>query len=68
VDHLGAALLGLDHPLEAHRVLLGHVGAHDEDAVGVLQVLLERGGAAAPEGGPQTGDGGAMSYAGLILD
>jgi hypothetical protein len=30
-------------------VLLGHVGAHDENAVGVLQVLLERGGAAAPE-------------------
>jgi hypothetical protein len=49
VDHLGAALLGLDHPLEPDRVLLGHVRAHDQDAVGVLQVLLERGGAAAPE-------------------
>ena len=56
VDDLRAALLGLHHPLEADRVLLGHVRAHDQDAVGVLQVLLERGGAAAPERGPQTGD------------
>ena len=50
------------------RVLLGHVRAHDQDAVGVLQVLLEGGGAAAPERGPQTGDRGAVSYAGLVLD
>ena len=65
---LRPALLGLHHPLEAHRVLLGHVRAHDQDAVGVLQVLLERGGAAAPERGPQTGDRGGVSYAGLVLD
>ena len=32
------------------------------------EVLLERGGAAAPERGPQTGDGGGVSYAGLVLD
>src|SRR5213592_4189532 len=68
MDQLRAALLGLHHPLEADRVLLGHVGAHDQDAVGVLQVLLERGGAAAPERGPQTGDRRAVSYAGLVLD
>src|SRR5205085_12003511 len=53
---------------EAHRMLLGHVRAHDQDAVGVLQVLLERGGAAAPERGPQTGDRGAVSYPSLVLD
>jgi hypothetical protein len=68
VDDLGAALLGLDHPLKADRMLLGHVRAHDQDAVRVLQVLLERGGAAAPERGPQTGDRRAMSYASLVLD
>src|SRR5919206_453738 len=68
VDHLRAALLGLDHPLEADRVLLGHVRAHDQDAVGVLQVLLERRGATAAERGPQTGDRGGVSYAGLVLD
>src|SRR6185436_16230764 len=68
VEDLRAARLGLNHPLEAHRVLLGHVRAHDQDAVGVLQVLQERGGAAAPERGPQTGDGGGVSYARLVLD
>ena len=68
VDDLRAALLGLHHPLEADRVALGHVRALDHDAVGVLQVLLEVGGAAAPERGPQTGDRGGVSYAGLVLD
>ena len=68
VDDLRAALLGLHHPLEADRVALGHVRALDHDAVGVLQVLLEGGGAAAPERGPQTGDRGGVSYAGLVLD
>ena len=56
VDQLGPAPLGLHHPLEADRVALGHVRAHDHDAVAVGEVLLERGGAAAPERGPQTGD------------
>ena len=60
--------LRLHHPLEADRVALGHVRAHDQDAVGVLQVLLEGRGAAPAERGPQTGDGGGVSYAGLVLD
>ena len=68
VDHRRAPRLGLHHPLEADRVALGHVGALDDDAVGVLQVLLERGGAAPAERCPQTGDGGAVSDAGLVLD
>src|SRR3712207_7456846 len=34
---------------ETHRVTLGHVAAHDDDAVRVRQVLLERGGTAATE-------------------
>src|SRR6185436_1501896 len=45
-----------------------HVRALDEDAVGVLQVLLVAGGAAAPERGPQTGDRARVSYARLVLD
>src|SRR3954471_6536915 len=49
-------------------MVLGHVRPHDHDAVGVLEVLLEVGGAAAPERGPQTGDRRAVSYAGLVLD
>ena len=35
---------------------------------GVLQVLLEVGRAASSERRPQTGDGGAVSYARLVLD
>ena len=68
VDDLGAARLRLHDPLEAHRVGLGHVGALDDDAVSVGQVLEEPGGAAAPEAGPQTGDGGGVSNARLVLD
>ena len=63
-----AALLGLHHPLEADRMALRHVRALDHDAVSVLQVLLEGGGAAAAERGPQTGDSGGVSDSGLVLD
>src|SRR2546423_12418436 len=47
---------------------LGHVRSHDHDAVGVLQILLEGGRATPSERRPQTGDGGGVSYAGLVLD
>ena len=50
------------------RVVLGHVRAHDHDAVRVLEVLLEGRGAASSERGAQTGHRGAVSYAGLVLD
>src|SRR4051794_16467082 len=40
----------------------------DPDAVGHLEVLLEVGGAAAPERGPQTGDRRGVSYSRLVLD
>src|SRR5438270_148317 len=68
MDDLRPAGLGLHDPLEPDRVALGHVRALDDDAVGVLQVLLEGGGAASTERCPQTGDGGGVSYAGLVLD
>src|SRR3954462_15516804 len=42
--------------------------ALDPDAVGHLEVLLEVGGAAASERGPQTGDRRGVSYARLVLD
>src|SRR5213079_2102936 len=58
----------LHQPPKADRMRLGHRRALDPDAVGVLEVLLEVGGAAAPERGPQTGDGARVSYAGLVLD
>ena len=68
VDDRGAARLGLHHPLESDRMALGHVRALDDDAVSVLQVLLEGRGSAASERGPQTGDSGAVSNTGLVLD
>ena len=60
--------LRLHHPLEADRMALGHVRAHDQDAVSVLQILLEGGRAASSERCPQTGNGGGVSYARLVLD
>src|SRR5581483_7748032 len=68
VDQRRATRLGLHHPLEPDRMALGHVRALDDDAVAVLEVLLERRGATTTERCPQTGDGGRMSYARLVLD
>ena len=42
-------------PLEADRVALGHVRPLDHDAVGVLEVLLEVGGASLPNDVPRLG-------------
>ena len=36
------ANLGLDHPSECHRVAFRHVRAHDQDAVGMLEVHGKR--------------------------
>ena len=68
VDHLGAARLGLHHPLEPDGMGLGHVRAHDHDAVGVDEPVRSVGGAATPERGSQTGNGGGVSNTGLVLD
>ena len=68
VDDRRAARLGLDDPLERDRMTLGHVGAADDDAVRVNQIARESGGAAAAEARPQTGNGGGVSYPGLVLD
>ncbi len=68
VNDRGSPGLGFHDPLEADRMALGHVGAFDDDAIAIGKVLLEVGGAAATERGSQTGNGGAVSYARLILD
>ena len=47
---------------------LGHVGAHEEDAVAVGEVLLVVGGRAAAELGAQTWHRSAMSNPGLVFD
>src|SRR5918999_46940 len=66
VDELRALALG-DHGVpEADRVGLGHVGAFDQDAVRVLQVLQAGGGAAPTVRDAQTGHRGAVSYSRLV--
>ncbi len=63
----GTPGLGLHDPLEADRVRLGEIGALDDDAVRVLEILHEGGRPAAPERGTEAGDRGAVAHPGLIL-
>ncbi len=60
--------LGFHHPAKSHRVALRHVGPHDENAVGMLQVHHEGGSAASTERSAQTGHGCAVSYPGLVFE
>ena len=53
---------------KATGMVLRHVGAHDDDAVGVGHAPRVEGRRAAAESGPQTGDARAVSYPRLILD
>ena len=68
VDDLRAVLLGLPDPLEGHGVVLGDVAAFHQDRLAVLQVDPVVGHRSPTERGPQTGDRGAMSKSGLVLD
>src|SRR5215208_4716342 len=66
VDELGALLFG-DHGVpETHGVGLRHVGAFDDDAVGILQVLQVGGGPAPTVRDAQTGHRRAVSYSRLV--
>jgi hypothetical protein len=49
-------------------VALGHIGALNDNAVGIRQVTWVDRSGATPQARPQTGDAGAVSDAGLILD
>ena len=68
VDQRRALRLRLHRPAEGDRVGLRHVGAHEQDAVAVREILLVVGGRAAAERRAQTGHRGAMSYPRLVLD
>src|SRR5215469_15879951 len=68
MDHHRPACLGLDHPLKRDWVALSHVRAADDDAVRINKIARERGGAAAAEACPQTGNSGGVSYPRLVLD
>ncbi|MNM40130.1 hypothetical protein D3C81_509300 [compost metagenome] len=67
-DDLGSvADLRLDHPLEAHRVGLGRVAAHDQHNVGVLDVDPVVGHRATAKGRRQRGHGRGMADPGLAV-
>src|SRR5207249_10642909 len=69
VDDLGAVLdLGFHGPAKRYRMVLRHVGSHDDDAVGVGHTPGIESCCAAAETCPQTGDARAVSYPRLILD
>src|SRR5262245_44707336 len=69
MNDLGAVLdLGLHRLAKGYRVVFRHVGAHDDDTVGVVHASGVKGGRAAAESSPQTGDARAVSYPRLILD
>ena len=68
MNHLRALFLRVDHPLEADRMVFRHIRTHDQDRVGVEQIVWRGGGAASPEACAQTGHGRTMSYPGLVAD
>ena len=68
VDDARAALLGLNYPLEAHWVALGHVRTLNDDAVRIRHILQRLGCAAAAKRSSQTGNGGRVSNTSLIFD
>ena len=68
MDNLGTFFAGFDHPLKSDGVVLSHGRTHDENGVGMTEILLCGGRTAASKGCAQTGHGRAMSYPGLIAD
>src|SRR5690606_41506998 len=67
VNDPGAPLPRPHHEPEPDRMTLGEVRAHDQDAVRVRQILLERRRSASTQRDPQTGDRGRVSYPRLVL-
>ena len=49
-------------------MVLRHIGAHHDDAVGIVHAPWVESRRAAAEPGPQTGDAGAVSYPCLVFD
>src|SRR5579872_756104 len=68
MNDLGAFFTRFHDPLETYRMVFRHGRAHDQDRIGIYQILLRGGCAASPERSAQTGHGGTVSYPGLIAD
>src|SRR5215831_20470573 len=68
MDDLCAIFLGLSDPLKGHMMVFSHITAFHQDRLAVLQVNPVVGHRSPAEGCPQTGDRGAVSKPGLMLD
>src|SRR2546421_4119066 len=68
MNNLSSKLFGFDDIGKAYRMGLGHIAAHNPNAVAIDQVLWECCGAATSERSTQTGYSGAVSYTGLVLN
>ena len=68
MNDLRSKLFGLYHITEGDRMGLGHIAAHNQDAVAIDQVLWKCCGAATSKRSTQTGYSGAVSYTGLVLN
>ena len=67
-DQLGARLDPLHHPQEQDRVAVGHVGADDEEDVGVVEVLVRAGRAVRAERQLVAGARAGHAQPGVRLD
>lgn len=68
-DHLGARRLHpLHHPEEQDGMAVGHVGADDEEQVGLIEVLVRAGRAVRPERQLVAGAGAGHAQPGVRLD
>ena len=68
MDNLGPAFLGFYHVGIGDGMGLGHVTAHDQNSIAIDEVLWKGCGTATPQRCTQTGYGGAVSNAGMVLN
>ncbi|MBA7697504.1 hypothetical protein ES703_106169 [subsurface metagenome] len=68
IDEGNAPFLGLGDMAEAGRVVLGRIGADDQDNIGIGNIGPVVGHGPSAKRFRQTGDSGGMSYTGLVFD
>ncbi len=68
MNDLRPALPRFHHPLKSHGMVFRHRRPHNEDRVGVTQILLRSGSPAPSKARSKTWNGGAVSNAGLVGD
>lgn len=68
MDDARTTLPCLDNEAEANRMVLGHIRAHDDDAVTLGQAGQSGCGSTSSESGAQTGHRAGVSYAGLVFN